>query len=149
MSQGTYERSLVKVNNSIFSKIKLFFKNLFTSNTKKSISNEGIIEENSSREPIETSPNIQDLNLEKVKEELYESKREEAYLQQIEEEKRKLKFEKIREGFESGELIEEDLCELELQELREYYLQQIEEKKQSIEKYKNKIMKVKTQLDWS
>ena len=52
----------------------------------------------------------------------------------------------MSKDLESGKIIEEDLCEQELQELREFYLDQIQEKKQSIENYKNRIMRIKAQL---
>lgn len=58
-----------------------------------------------------------------------------------------LRLKKMQKYFENGVIIEEDLCEPELKELRELYMKQIEEKKQSIENYKNKIMKVKAQLN--
>lgn len=149
MRQNTYEKSLTKVDHNIFSRIKLFFRNLLKRNPQESMVIKNTREENHLAEQIKIPDEKQDWSLEKVKEELQEPKVEEVYLQRVEKEKQKLSFKKIREGFESGELIEEDLCELELQELREFYLQQIEEKKQSIEKYKNKIMNIKTQLDWS
>ena len=34
MNKNTYEKSLVKVDNSILGRIKLFFKNLFKSNNQ-------------------------------------------------------------------------------------------------------------------
>ena len=52
----------------------------------------------------------------------------------------------MQKDLETGSIIEEDLCEQELQELRELYLQQIEEKKLSIQNYKNKILKIREQL---
>ena len=52
----------------------------------------------------------------------------------------------MSKDLESGKIIEEDLCEQELQELREFYQQQIEEKKDLIENYKNRIIKIKSQL---
>ena len=145
MNQNTYEKSLTKVDNNIFARIKLFFRSLFKRNIQKGIINENTREQKHFEDDIENLENKQDFSLKEVGEELHDLKIEEVYLQKVEKEKQKLSF----EGFESGELIEEDLCELELQELREFYLQQIEEKKQSIEKYKNKIINIKTQLDWS
>ena len=119
------EKSLVKVDNNIFSKIKLFFRNLFKINkTEDNTVIENIIEEknNSIKENNFTS-NIKLL-----------------------EKKPNLRLQKMSKDLESGKIIEEDLCEQELQELREFYLQQIEEKKQSIENYKNKIIRIKAQL---
>ena len=119
------EKSLVKVDNNIFSKIKLFFRNLFKINkTEDNTVIENIIEEknNSIKENNFTS-NIKLL-----------------------EKKPNLRLQKMSKDLESGKIIEEDLCEQELQELRAFYLQQIEEKKQSIENYKNKIIRIKAQL---
>ena len=119
------EKSLVKVDNNIFSKIKLFFRNLFKINkTEDNTVIENIIEEknNSIKENNFTS-NIKLL-----------------------EKKPNLRLQKMSKDLESGKIIEEDLCEQELRELREFYLQQIEEKKQSIENYKNKIIRIKAQL---
>ena len=64
----------------------------------------------------------------------------------VQENKQNLRLKKMSKDLESGKIIEEDLCEQELQELREFYLQQIEEKKQSIENYKNRIIRIKAQL---
>ena len=64
----------------------------------------------------------------------------------VQENKQNLRLKKMSKDLESGKIIEEDLWEQELQELREFYLQQIEEKKQSIENYKNRIIRIKAQL---
>lgn len=119
------EKSLVKVDNNIFSKIKLFFRNLFIINkTEDNIVIENIIEEkNNSIKENNFTGNIKLL-----------------------EKKPNLRLQKMSKDLESGKIIEEDLCEQELQELREFYLQQIEEKKESIENYKNKIIRIKAQL---
>ena len=119
------EKSLVKVDNNIFSKIKLFFRNLFKINkTEDNTVIENIIEEKNN------------------------SIKENNFISNIKllERKPNLRLQKMIKDLESGEIIEEDLCEQELQELREFYLQQIEEKKQSIENYKNKIIRIKAQL---
>ena len=119
------EKSLVKVDNNIFSKIKLFFRNLFKINkTEDNTVIENIIEEkNNSIKENNFTGNIKLL-----------------------EKKPNLRLQKMSKDLESGKIIEEDLCEQELQELREFYLQQIEEKKESIENYKNKIIRIKAQL---
>ena len=57
-----------------------------------------------------------------------------------------LKLQKMSKDLENGVIIEEDLCEQELQQLRNYYLEQIQAKKQSIENYKDSIMRIKNQL---
>ena len=64
----------------------------------------------------------------------------------LSEKKLNLRLQKMSKDLESGKIIEEDLCEQELQELREFYQQQIEEKKDLIENYKNRIIKIKSQL---
>lgn len=126
MNKNTYEKSLIKVDNSIFGRIKLFFKNLFKSNIQESTINENIIVEQEKSNTIEENNFVNNIK--------------------IQENKQNLRLKKMSKDLESGKIIEEDLCELELQELREFYLQQIEEKKQSIENYKNRIVRIKTQL---
>lgn len=125
MNKNANEKSLAKVNNSIFVKIKLFFRNLFKINkTEDNTVIENIIEEKNN------------------------SIKENNFISNIKLPEKELNFklQKMSKDLESGKIKEEDLCEEELQELREFYLQQIEQKKQSIEKYKNKIMKIKEQL---
>ena len=126
MKKNTYEKSLVKVDNSIFGRIKLFFKNLFKSNIQESTINENIIVEQEKSNTTEESNFVNNIK--------------------IQENKQNLRLKKMSKDLESGKIIEEDLCEQELQELREFYLQQIEEKKQSIENYKTRIIRIKTQL---
>ena len=123
MNKNTYEKSLVKVDNSIFGRIKLFFKNLFKSNIQESAINENIIIEQEKSNTIQENNFVTNIK--------------------IQENKQNLRLTKMSKDLESGKIIEEDLCEHELQELREFYLQQIEEKKQSIENYKNRIIKMK------
>lgn len=120
MNKNIYERSLVKVNNSIFGKIKMFFKNLFKNNMQENMINEDIIveqEKNNFVNNVKIKENNQNLRLKKMSKDL-----------------------------ESGKIIEEDLCEQELQELKEFYLQQIEEKRQCIEDYKTRIIRIKERL---
>lgn len=126
MNQNTYEKSLAKVDNSIFGKIKLFFHNLFQNNIQESMINENIIVEQDKNNTIEEKNFVNNIK--------------------IQENKKNLRLQKMSKDLESGEIIEEDLCEQELKELREFYLQQIEEKKQSIENYKDRITRIKTQL---
>ncbi len=123
MKKNTYEKSLVKVDNSIFGRIKLFFRNLFKSNIQESAINENIIIEQEKSNTIQENNFVTNIK--------------------IQENKQNLRLTKMSKDLESGKIIEEDLCEHELQELREFYLQQIEEKKQSIENYKNRIIKMK------
>lgn len=125
MNRNTYEKSLVSYDNSIFGKIKLFFKNLFKNNTRINTANSNII-------PNKTCNSTAKSNF------VNEIK--------IPERKLNMRLQKMQKDLENGIIIEEDLCEQELQELRELYLEQIERKKQSIENYKNKILKIKAQL---
>jgi hypothetical protein len=126
MNKNTYEKSLVKVDNSILGRIKLFFKNLFKSNIQESMINKNIIVEQEKSNTIEENNFVNNIK--------------------VQENKQNLRLKKMSKDLESGKIIEEDLCEQELQELREFYLQQIEEKKQSIENYKNRIIRIKAQL---
>ena len=126
MNKNTYEKSLVKVDNSILGRIKLFFKNLFKSKIQESMINKNIIVEQEKSNTIEENNFVNNIK--------------------VQENKQNLRLKKMSKDLESGKIIEEDLCEQELQELREFYLQQIEEKKQSIENYKNRIIRIKAQL---
>ncbi len=119
MVKNTYEIALSKVDNSIFDRIKNFFRNLFSNNNK-----EGNI----------------------VTKNVIEDKRSFVDNIKIYEKKPNLRLQKMSKDLESGKIIEEDLCEPELQELRDFYLDQIQEKKQSIENYKNRITRIKSQL---
>ena len=123
MNKNTYEKSLVKVDNSILGRIKLFFKNLFKSNIQESMINKNIIVEQEKSNTIEENNFVNNIK--------------------VQENKQNLRLKKMSKDLESGKIIEEDLCEQELQELREFYLQQIEEKKQSIENYKNRIISLR------
>lgn len=123
MHKNTYEKSLVKVN--IFGRIKLFFRNLFKNSTlEEDIITENVIEEKNNL--VKENNFINNIKLS--------------------EKKLNLRLQKMSKDLESGKIIEEDLCEQELQELREFYQQQIEEKKDLIENYKNRIIKIKSQL---
>ena len=123
MHKNTYEKSLVKIN--IFGRIKLFFRNLFKNSTlEEDIITENVIEEKNNL--LKENNFINNIKLS--------------------EKKPNLRLQKMSKDLESGKIIEEDLCEQELQELREFYQQQIEEKKDIIENYKNRIIKIKSQL---
>ena len=125
MVENYYEKSLVKVDNSIFAKIKLFFRNLFIKNKQE----EKIVVQNFTEE--KNNQNYKDNFVNNMR---------------ISKEKVNLRLQKMSKDLESGKIIEEDLCEQELQELRNFYLDRIKEKKQSIDNYKNKIIRVKAQL---
>lgn len=126
MVENPYEKSLTRVDNNIFGKIKKFLKNLFRSDLQAKAVSENIIKEQEENNIIEDRSFINNVK--------------------IQENKQNLKLTKLSKDLETGKIIEEDLCEQELQELRNFYLQQIEEKKQIIENYKNRIVKIKTQL---
>ena len=124
MVENPYEKSLANVNNSIFWSIKIFFRNLLYKNKQK---------ENSITENVIEEKNIQ-VNRDNFVDDIKMSV------------KTNLRLQKMSKDLESGKIIEEDLCEQELQELRDFYLEQIQEKKLSIDNYKNKIVKIKAQL---
>ena len=125
MVENPYEKSLAKVDNSIFCRIKIFFRNIFNKNKQKENSiTENVIEEKNIQ--VDKSNFINDIKI-SVK-------------------KPNLRLQKMSKDLVSGKIIEEDLCENEIQELKEYYLQKIEEKKKSIENYRNRIIKIKAQL---
>lgn len=126
MNKNIYEKSLVKADNSIFFKIKIFFRSLFKSNSQESIISKNIILEQEKSSTTEKNNFVNNIK--------------------AQENKQNLRLKKMSKDLESGQIIEEDLCEQELQELREFYLQQIEEKKQSIENYKNRIITIKSQF---
>ena len=99
MNKNTYEKSLVKVDNSILGRIKLFFKNLFKSNIQESMINKNIIVEQEKSNTIEENNFVNNIK--------------------VQENKQNLRLKKMSKDLESGKIIEEDLCEQELQELRE------------------------------
>ena len=123
--ENTYEKSLTEVDNSMLGRIKKFFRRLFNKNK---------LEEN-----ITTTNVIQDKNIQVDKIDFINNMK-------IPVKKPNISLLKMSKDLESGKIIEEDLCEQELQELRNFYLEQIKEKKQYIENYKNKIKRIKEQL---
>lgn len=122
MNKNKNENSLTMYNQNIFGKIKMFFKKLLKSN----VQSENIAQNTQITFEKETQNFIEDIRISKKK--------------------INSRLQKMQRDFENGVIIEEDLCEPELKELRELYMQQIEEKKQSIQNYKNRIVKVKAQL---
>lgn len=122
MNKNKHENSLTMYNQNIFGKIKMFLKKLLKSN----VQSENIAQNTQITSEKETQNFIEGIR--------------------ISEKKINSRLQKMQRDFENGVIIEEDLCEPELKELRELYMQQIEEKKQSIENYKNRIVKVKAQL---
>lgn len=125
MIENPYDKSLTKIEKSIFANVKIFFRNLFYKNKQKENNiTENIIEEKNIQ--VDKGNFINDIKI-SVK-------------------KTNMRLQKMSKDLESGKIIEEDLCEQELQELRVFYLEKIQEKKQSIDNYKNRIIRIKAQL---
>lgn len=107
-------------------KIKEFFRNLFIKSNQKYLE--------APKEIIEPENNIQiSRNIEFKNSIIIDN----------EEEKRVLKLQK---DFKAGLIEEEDLSEKDFELLTNLYENQIEKTKQSIQKYKNKIISVKSKL---
>lgn len=121
MKENTQEKSLVQINeNSIFYKIKRFFKNLFNKN-KNTIVNYAIIEEiNSSTE----KKNKKSSFIEEIR--------------NIEDEETKLL--KLQKKYRSGEIKEEELTKEQLDSLCALYEKQISNLKKSNEIRKQKLL---------
>lgn len=124
--RNAQEKSLVPVNNSIFGKIKKFFMKLF----KKEEAQQFAVENNT-----ETEENILNPILTNFKSEI-----------KIEEKKPNIRLLKMKSDLMYGKIIEEDLCEQELTELRELLTKEIEQKNISINNYKNKILNIRKKL---
>lgn len=123
--KNTQEKSLMKVNNSIFSKIKNFFMNIF----KKKEIQQYVEERNTKNEDI-PNPILSNFSNE----------------MKIEEKKPNIKLLKMKNDLMSGKIIDEDLCEQELTELKGLLTEEIEQKNISINNYKNKILNIRKQL---
>ena len=124
MKENTNKKSLIKVNeNSIFYKIKSFFKNLFHKETI--IDNTTIIEEN-------------EVKVEKSKCVFIES------LKNIEDEETKLL--KLQKQYRSGEIKEEDLTQEQVNSLCALYDKQIENLRKSNEIRKQKLAEYRRKL---
>lgn len=127
MKENTQEKSLIQVNeNSIFYKIKSFFKNLFKKNNN-TIDNYSVIEEKDRSEKIS---NKKDSFLENIK--------------NIENEETKLL--KIQKQYRSGEIKEEELTEEQVKSLCELYDKQIANLRKSNEIRKQKLLEYKKKL---
>lgn len=119
MKENTDEKALVKIDNTIFNKIKQLIIKIFGNNkAKKSV-----------KENKEDKQNSNSLKI--------------SFIEDI---KIDTRLQKLQEDFESRKILEKDLSKEEKNELRKLYLQKIEEKKQSIENYKNRINKIRSQL---
>lgn len=126
MNIKSQEKGLITTNNSIFSKIKNFFKNLF----KREKVQQYVEESNDKNEENITNPIVNNLRNE-IK---------------IEEKKPNIRLLKMKNDLMFGKIIEEDLCEQELAELRELLTEEIEKKNISINNYKNKILNIRKKL---
>ena len=124
MKEDTHEKSLVEVNeNSIFYKIKTFFKNLFHKGN-----NINIIQE------------TRDITIEN------ESKKN-AFMEEIRKvEDEETKLLKLQEQYRSGEIKEEDLTEEQIKSLNKLYDKQITNLKKSNEIRKQKISNYRKRL---
>lgn len=121
------KEGLVAVNeNSIFYKIKKFFRKLFFNNKNNEIKQENQIEE------IENSNNnIKSSFLENIKVQENKELKELLYLQKL---------------FKMGRIKEKDLSKKERVELEKLYKHQIYELNKSINDYKNKIISIRRKL---
>ena len=127
MKENTQEKSLVQVNeNSIFYKIKVFFRNLFH---RKQVVNEVNIIENNIEEPTEK---------ENAKNSFMEA------IRNIEDEETKLL--KLQKQYRNGEIKEQDLTEEQFNSLCALYDKQIANLKKSNEMRKQKLLEYRRKL---
>lgn len=107
-------------------KIKEFFRNLFKTNSQQYIE--------APKEVIEPISNKQEhKSFDFKKQMLVENEQEERIL-------------KLQRDFKAGLIEEEDLSEEELDSLIKLYESQIEKTKQSIQRYKSRIVSIKSKL---
>lgn len=127
MKENTQEKSLVQVNeNSIFYKIKRFFKNLFNKN-KDTTDNSVVIEEtNSSSENENKKSSFME------------------FIKNIEDEETLIL--KLQKQYRSGEVKEEDLTEEQIKSLCVLYDKQIANLKKSNEIRKQKLLEYRRKL---
>lgn len=128
MKENTQEKSLVKVNeNSIFYKIKSFFRNLFHKDKEieNIIPNETISNDNIVKDDYKKSTFIESLK-------------------NIENEDTLLL--KLQKKYRSGEIKEEDLTEEQKSSLCDLYDKQIADLRKSNEIRKNKLLQYKKKL---
>ena len=124
MKENTQEKSLSQVNeNSIFYKIKRFFRNLFHKETV--VDNTKVIEED-------------EVKIEKAKSIFIES------LKNIEDEETKLL--KLQKQYRSGKIKEEDLTQEQINSLCALYDKQIESLRKSNEIRKQKLAEYRKKL---
>ena len=127
MEENTQEKSLVQINeNSIFYKIKKFFKNLFNKN-KDTIYNYAVIEETNN---LVGNENKKNSFMDSIK--------------NIENEETKLL--KLQKQYRSGEIKEEELTEEQVNSLCALYDKQIENLRKSNEIRKQKLLEYRRKL---
>ena len=123
MDNNTNEKSLVQINNKgIFSKIKLFFKNIFSKNKSQNT----IVKEN-----ITNTDNQNDNKKEQFIEDIKKIEDKDTILL------------KLQKDFREGKIKEEDLSEEQSIALCQLYDKQIAELKKSNEMKKQKILTYK------
>lgn len=122
------KEGLIAVNeNSIFYRIKNFFKRLFSNNKNEQVINENQINENA----IISSVNKKSSFVEDIKIQENKELKELLYLQKL---------------FKMGRIKEKDLSKKERIGLEKLYNQQIYDLNQSINGYKNKIISIRKKL---
>mgnify|MGYP001625020612 CR=1 FL=1 len=127
MKENTQEKSLVQVNkNSIFYKIKSFFRNLFHKNTE--IESSLNVEED-----ISSNVEIENKRLEFIED-----------IKNIEDEETKLL--KLQKQYRSGEIKEEELSEEQINSLCKLYDRQIANLKKSNEIRKQKLLEYRRKM---
>lgn len=127
MKENTQEKSLVQVNeNSIFYKIKSFFRNLFH---RKQVVNEVNVIENNIEEQTEKE-NAKNFFMEEIR--------------KIEDEETKLL--KLQQKYRSGEIKGEELSEKQILALGKLYDKQIAELRKYNEREKQKLLEYRRKL---
>lgn len=127
MKENTQEKSLIQVNeNSIFYKIKRFFKNLFN---KK----------------IDTANNY--ATIEETKNSDGNKDKKNSFMESIKNiENEETKLLKLQKQYRSGEIKEEDLTEEQVKSLCDLYDKQIASLKRSNENRKQKLLEYRRKL---
>ncbi len=127
MKENTQEKSLVQVNeNSIFYRIKSFFRNLFH---RKQVVNEVNVIKNNIKEPTEKE-NAKSSFMEEIR--------------KIEDEETKLL--KLQKKYRSGEIKGEELSEKQILALGKLYDKQIAELRKYNEREKQKLLEYRRKL---
>lgn len=126
MKENTQEKSIVRVNtNSIFYKIKMFFKNIFS---KSEITN---------NTAIMKETNVEEAN--KIKNNSFRE-----YIKNIEDEETKLL--KLQKQYRNGEITEKELTDEQVMRLCELYDRQIANLRKSNEMRKERLREYKKRI---